>query len=306
MSIHPPAEFYSPSCPETALSSPLPDQSHRSLLLEGLDDVEIQVYNGVRSLARKLKIQADGLVAGGFNQFAVFCPVTRSQFSTLDRERHQIGRYTRIMYSEEERTMIVKLMPAAGHEVVYTTFVRRLTYSMASMGIPVGEIVEMGSTRFEGRSASKEADASMKPIPSRRLATDWPTLVFESGLSESLRHLRTDAKWWLTNSSGQVKIVILIDIDSYTQKLHIEQWGMLPLPASRPSTRATAAANNLVPTRVGEISIIQNIATAGSDVPLVLSFNDMFLRPPDPAEGDFVFSANDLQNWSSSVWAGLG
>lgn len=127
MSTHPPAEFYSPSCPETALSSLLPDQSHRSLLLEGLDNFEIQVYNGVRPLAIKLKIQADGLVAGGSNQFAVFCPVTRSQFSTLSKERYQIGRYTRIMYSEEERIMIVKLMPAAGHQVAYTTFVRRLT-----------------------------------------------------------------------------------------------------------------------------------------------------------------------------------
>lgn len=273
MSTHPPAESYSPSCPETALSSRLPDQSHRSLLLEGLEDVEIQVYDGVRSLARKLKVQADGLVAGGSNQFAVFCPVTGSQFSTLDRARHQIGRYTRIMYSKEERTMIVKLMPAAAHEAAYTTFVDRLRYSMASMGIPVGEIVGMGSTAFEGRSASKEADASMKPIPSRRLATDWPTLVFESGLSESLRRLRIDAQWWLTNSSGQVKIVVIIDIDSYTQKLHIEQW-MLP------PTRATAAANNLVPTKVAEISIVQSIVTAGSDVPLVLSFNDIFLRPP--------------------------
>lgn len=99
--------------------------------LEGLDNVEIQVYTGVRSLARKPKIQADGLVAGGSSQFAVFRPVTRSQFSTLDRERHQIRRYTRIMYSEEERTMIIKLMPAAGHKAAYTTFFWRLTYSMA-------------------------------------------------------------------------------------------------------------------------------------------------------------------------------
>lgn len=94
---------------------------------------------------------------------------------------------------------------------------------MASMGISVGEIVGMGSTRFEGHSTSKEADAAMKPITSQRLAMDWPTLVFESGFSESLRRLRTDAKWWLTNSSSQVKIVILIDIGLDAQKLHIER-----------------------------------------------------------------------------------
>lgn len=306
MSTHLSAELYSPSYPGPALSSSIPDQSHRSLLLEGLDDVEIQAYTGVRSLARTLKIQADGLIAGDSSQFAVFRPVTRSQFSTLDRARHQIGRYTRIMYSEGEQTMIIKLMPAAGHEAAYTTFVERLIYSMATMGIPAGEIVGMGSTRFEGRSTSKEADAAMKPIPSRRLATDWPTLVFESGLSESLRRLRTDAKWWLTNSSGQVNIVVLIDINLNAQKLHIERWGMMPPPACRPSTRAfVAAAGNFVPTKVAEISIIRNIVTAGSDVPLVLPFDDIFLRPPGPAEGDFVFSTADLQNWSSSVWAGL-
>lgn len=100
-----------------------------------------------------------------------------------------------------------------------------------------------------------------------------------------------------------MKIVIVIDIDSHTHKLHIERWGMLPSPASGPLTQAAAA--NLIPTKVAEISIIQNIVTAGSDVPLVLSFNDIFLRPPGPEEGDFVFSANNLQNWSSSVCAGL-
>lgn len=145
----------------------------------------------------------------------------------------------------------------------------------------------------------------MKPIPSRHLTTDWPTLVFESGLPEPLSRLRTDAKWWLTNSSGQVKIIILIDIDLDAQKPHIERWGMLHPPASRPLTRAAVAANNSVPTKVAEISIIQDIVTAVSDVPLVLSFDDIFLQPPGPAEGDFVFSTNDLQNWSSSVWAGL-
>lgn len=80
---------------------------------------------------------------------------------------------------------------------------------------------------------------------------------------------------------------------------------MVPPPASRPSTPAVVAANNLVPTKVAEISIIQNIVTAGSDVPLVLSFDHIFLRPPGLAEEDFVFSINDLQNWSSTVWAGL-
>lgn len=146
----------------------------------------------------------------------------------------------------------------------------------------------------------------MKPVSSRGLKTDWPALVFESGLSESLQRLRAGASWWLTNSASQVKIVIIIDIDLNAQKLHVERWGMLLAPASRPATRALVATNNLVLTKFADIDIVNSIVTAGSNVPLVLPFRDIFLRLPGPEEGDFVFSAKDLQNWSATLWAGLG
>ena len=59
-----------------------------------------------------------------------------------------------------------------------------------------------GAGRFEGRKSSKEGDKAYKPLPARRRDEDWPTIVFESGLSESLRRLRVDARWWLEKSGG--------------------------------------------------------------------------------------------------------
>lgn len=150
MSIHPPTQIYSSPPPQTALSGPLPTSSHRpeSHLLEGLDNVGVQLYNGLNFLARELRVQADALLVGGSDQFAVFCPVTPSQFLALDRKRQLIRKYPRIIYSEKEQTIIIKLMPAAGLEAAYTTFITKLVYSMALMGIPDSALVGMGSTRF--------------------------------------------------------------------------------------------------------------------------------------------------------------
>lgn len=39
---------------------------------------------------------------------------------------------------------------------------------------------------------------------------NWPSLVLEIGMSESLPQLRADASWWYPNSDGNIRLVILI------------------------------------------------------------------------------------------------
>lgn len=38
----------------------------------------------------------------------------------------------------------------------------------------------------------------------------WPSLVLEVGLSESVPQLRTDARWWYSNSDHRTQLVVLI------------------------------------------------------------------------------------------------
>jgi len=45
------------------------------------------------------------------------------------------------------------------------------------------------------------------PTPSTPL-TDCPTVVAKPGLSEPIKRLKADARWWLTNSGDDVKIVV--------------------------------------------------------------------------------------------------
>lgn len=106
------------------------------------------------------------------------------------------------------------------------------------MGAPRRELVPIGSTRYQGSQSFKEPDAGYKPLPAWGLVSDWPSIVFEVGQSESLSQLRTDAEWWLVNSGGQAMIALIISLKSALSVIHIEKWGFDF--AQRPLTRAVA------------------------------------------------------------------
>ena len=61
------------------------------------------------------------------------------------------------------------------------------------------DLAEVLLATYLGRTVSKEGDSCYCPLGTRPNADDWPTLVIEAGVSESLTKLREDAKWWLTN-----------------------------------------------------------------------------------------------------------
>ena len=194
-------------------------------------------------------------------------------------------------------------MPSAKHEKAHLNLGKAFIIKVTVMGVPGNSYDCVGAQRFEGPTSSKEGDTAYKPLPARRRDEDWPTIVFESGLSESLRRLRVDARWWLENSGGDVKIVVLISLNiaratRTLQSIRIEKWELAP--AQRRITRSVA--NNPpaeVPTKVQEITINPNTVTGA---PLILHFQKYFLRQPTPPEADIVFSAQDLSDFSASLW----
>jgi hypothetical protein len=114
------------------------------------------------------------------------------------------------------------------------------------MGISAGELCPMGGTRYRGRASSKEGDTCSKPS-SRKKETNWPTIVLKSGLSEPLRRLKCDARWWLENSEGEVKIIVIISIEPADKRLQIEKWELAPPYGNRTVTRSCPS---LVLTRI--------------------------------------------------------
>jgi hypothetical protein len=112
-------------------------------------------------------------------------------------------------------------------------------------------------------------------------------------VSGSLHRLRHNARWWLRNPSGEVKIIILVAVNR--KKCKLRNGYLLPWVA-------IGHLPQNIPTKVQGISINKNIINGA---PFILEFHKIFLRPAVPPEGDFRFTAQDLSDFATKFWNGL-
>lgn len=263
-----------------------------SPLLDGLYGIRHHQYTSISSFMDAIKEQERKIASGDASQYMIFTPVTKSQLSRIDRKRGSFQTSLRFMYCGLEKVLVVKLMPSQAHEKAHLIFSSIIISRLPQMGLSAFDIFSVGGTRFTSNTNSKEADSAFKPL-SREKVTDWPTLVIESGMSESLARLRVDAAWWLTNSGGEVKIVLLVAITPAVRRLQIEAWE---------SQASHSLSTPYVPVKTQDISITGDTIIGA---PLILGFENIFLRQPQPPEQDFYFSVQDLQNIARHLWSGI-
>ncbi|CUS15698.1 unnamed protein product [Tuber aestivum] len=291
------------SATPSASQTPVPNMSLNMdyYLKEGLEGVECQQFRDATIWAHSIQAQANGLRSGNLSagQYAVFSPVTQDELTNLEHIRDSHYKSLRFLYLNDAQTLIVKIMPGPAHEVATSELTHIVRLKVGVMGLHRA-LRDRRATTYQGARSKKEADSALKPN-TRPLKDDWPTLVFECGVSGSLRRLRTDANWWLANSAHDVKIVLLVSVSSPQQKIHIEQWEdrNTPNPYITPNN-----PNPLVirPTKINEINIYGNTVTGA---PLRLPFHAIFLRPPVAGEGDIVFTAQDLLDYAEDVWGDM-
>jgi hypothetical protein len=173
------------------------------------------------------------------------------------------------------------------------------------MGVPDFELDFIGATRYHGLNSSKEADLAYKPLSIRPNNTDWPTIVFESGYSESLHRLRIDASWWLRASGGRVNIVVVVSVNRQQLALRIETWELVPIPASgRRSALRSASTVTHIPAKMHEITVSRTVAGAPLTVigaPLSLEFQKIFLYPAVAPQTDITLTGQYLSNMADLV-----
>jgi hypothetical protein len=171
--------------------------------LEGLKDINTQIFVGIENMRRIVRSQSDKLQKGDSDQqYLVFTRVSVDDLAEIDHARKRIGKGTRMTHYTDTNLLIVKL-PTAEHESAHGNLATKVVEKIVLMGISSDELDFVGASRFRSRGSSKEADSAYRPHSFRPNKTDWPTIVFESGLSETLSQLRLDAGWWLGNSSGE-------------------------------------------------------------------------------------------------------
>ncbi|RPA92344.1 hypothetical protein L873DRAFT_1817762, partial [Choiromyces venosus 120613-1] len=109
-----------------------------------------------------------------------------------------------------------------------------------------------------------------------------------------------DAGWWLENSMGQVKMVLLVSFSETKREIHIEQWEMVTIPnphvpQGQPDPARTA------PTIMRELDIG---AAVPKGAPLMANLQSIFLCPRvnipsvqggGQREGNIVFTEPKLK-----------
>jgi hypothetical protein len=265
---------------------------------------KVQLFWGLADMRQTINSRHEKLETGiSTDQYLVFRPVTEDDLEKIDNRRHLIGWNFRITHCIDWEVLIIKVMAGAAHEGMFGTFRILLEKRFVAMGLPEEDFWPVGATRLRGRSVSKEGDMAWKPAGLRPNLVDFPTLVIEAGVSESLRKLRADARWWLSNRGGQVNIVLVMTVETGPRKIQIERWENRP--STGPATRSNQPPNQ-IPTQIQTIAIDPNNITGA---PLTLDFHLIFLRPINPnaipAENDIVFTAQDLRDWANDFWEGV-
>jgi len=159
-------------------------------LTVGLEGIERQQYRSARSLSKAIDKLHDEFDSGNSSarQYLVFVSVTQERLEKIESLRETRLKGLSTMYLKNEEVLIVKIIPNCVHEMTHLEFGSMLHHKTNEMGMEWG-LCPNGRATFEGTLGRKEADSTFKPSP-RLGARNWPTVVFECGLAESLERLQ--------------------------------------------------------------------------------------------------------------------
>ena len=239
----------------------------------------------------------------------------------IDRVRDLRQCKVRFFYFSEKSLLIVTI-PTGAHEMLYNRLQLWLSSEVGRMGL-ISSWMPIGGTRYPGISttgSSGEGDSGGLPWPARDVLTGWPTLVFESGYSQSLTSLRMKMRFWFALSNHDVKIVVLTKAfpDSREKRILIEQWQERGTPP-RPGATTTRRSQILEPVCLQTINVVWALEMPYDEAslelrvsaesfnvargPLTLDFAQCFLREPiEPIEHDFVFPDEILSGCAAMTW----
>lgn len=228
-------------------------------------------------------------------EYVVFCGVTKEGLTKIDRFR---GMPFRLMYDSETESLIIKIMVGKAHDWVAGLFSDILRQKILSKCGDFRALSDMRTFRCRSESGrEKEPDVALVPR-NRNRVEDWPSLVIEVGVAESLNALRRDAFFWIFHSNEATRVVLVIAVDVTARTITIERWGNEPLiiPARVPLIR---------PRKLQSLTIdVNGVVGAPLLVPSELIFDSGHV-PQGVLGSDFTFDANELTSFFVEFWGML-
>ena len=193
---------------------------------------------------------------------------------------------------------IITITPSSKHEGTCKTFSRKIISAIDRIpGHDTLSVFEVGATRFHcPGQRSKEGDSGMRCPTRFGRGIEWPNLMIEVGYSESLRQLRIDAEWWLVNSSGLTRMVIIILVSDSPDKLDIEVWELGPNLNLRSPNSPTTIPTAYTTLQIDNAAVVSP-ANASLTIPYAVLFDN-----GHPSATDIVISHVQLSNMANHIF----
>ncbi|RFU32773.1 hypothetical protein B7463_g3538, partial [Scytalidium lignicola] len=275
-----------------------------------MEPIDFQ-YSGVRHLLQCItNIQDDAVAVKG---------VTPEQFTQLRSEFEEKGRKFRLSLFLADIKLVIITIPTPYHEAMHARLGHRI-YAKAIVMRLKNEFIPVAVSTYDQRDAagnitsSGESDSSYKPEPLRPTVHHYPTLIIQSGYTQSWNSLRTKGRWWFEVSKHDVKIVLLVRLDEVRQEITIERWKEVqhaPQQLGQQISAHTAVeprcVQNITISRAPRIGFnnpnrFNPTSYQVVNAPLRLDFIDLMLRPPIAPEADIILGVADLQEFAAGVW----
>ncbi|KAK4074452.1 uncharacterized protein Triagg1_5048 [Trichoderma aggressivum f. europaeum] len=238
--------------------------------------------------------------------------VSPTVFKMLDEDNER-NKIRLSMYTEDTRCLIITVVTGT-HEIAHIRLNGEVSSQIRNMGLDDSWESYGSKSYYFGRRPSgsggggggggeKQADSCGGPVPERR--GGYPTLVIESGYSQTLPAVREKIRSWFTDSDHQIKIIILAKIFPTERRILIERWEERPQGGCRQGV-STRWASTLIPECCQTINITETSTIppayqiASND--MVLDFRLLFLRNPRQGEGDVIITQAWLQRYARRVW----
>ncbi|GFF33901.1 hypothetical protein IFM46972_04045 [Aspergillus udagawae] len=196
-------------------------------------------------------------------------------------------------YNQSLQLLFVEIaMSTPEHTEATQNFNYILKEAVDRMGLSTA-LKSFSGTKIRGHDWAKVPDNGWVPSrPPAGRSRKWPTVVLEVGVSQRNSKLEEDARFWLEQSEGDVKISLAISVNRRIPEIVLEKWKV--------SNGKPAMTQKVIVWRHNEDTLFDN-------EPLIIEFEDLFLREADiPREGNIEFDQGNLRRLAEKIWLEQG